>query len=97
MAGSLGLSADGLRLESQGNFSSCRANACVYAGKWMYEATLGTSGIQQIGWATLSCEFNNEEGVGDAEDSYAFDGKRVRKWCVKIRATLFAERQNSQI
>lgn len=61
--------------------------ACFYVfgcgpGKWMYEATLGTSGIQQIGWATLGCQFTNEEGVGDAADSYAFDGKRVRKWCV---------------
>ncbi|GMH38363.1 hypothetical protein BSKO_06247 [Bryopsis sp. KO-2023] len=81
--GRLGLSPDGLRLESQGNFSSCRANSCVFAGKWMYEATLGTAGIQQIGWATLGCQFTNEEGVGDASHSYAFDGKRVRKWCVE--------------
>lgn len=72
----------GLALESLGNFSSARANACVYKGRWMFEATLGTPGIQQIGWATLQCPFTNEEGVGDAPDSYAYDGKRVRKWHV---------------
>lgn len=69
-----------LHLESQTIFSSARANACVWKGRWMYEATLGTAGIQQLGWATLSCPFTNEEGVGDAADSYAYDGKRVCKW-----------------
>ena len=70
-------------MESTANFSSCRANACVYTGKWQYEATIHTAGIQQIGWATLHCQFTPEEGVGDATDSYAYDGKRIRKWHVK--------------
>lgn len=74
------------RLESLSNFSSARANSCVYGGSWMYEITLGTSGIQQIGWATLSCPFTNEEGVGDAPNSFAYDGKRVRKWSVESSA-----------
>lgn len=69
-----------LVLESQTIFSSARANSCVWKGNWMYEATLGTAGIQQLGWATISCPFTYEEGVGDAADSYAYDGKRVRKW-----------------
>ena len=43
---------------------------------------LGTCGIQQIGWATLQCPFTSEEGVGDAPDSYAWDGKRVQRWNV---------------
>lgn len=37
--------------ESLNNFSSFRANACVFAGKWMYEATIQTAwqpGIQQV-------------------------------------------------
>lgn len=51
-------------------------------GAWMYEVVLGTCGIQQIGWATMRCPFNNEEGVGDAADSYAWDGKRVQRWNV---------------
>jgi len=48
----------------------------------MYEVILGTCGIQQIGWATLQCPFTSEEGVGDAPDSYAWDGKRVQRWNV---------------
>ncbi|KAJ6288991.1 hypothetical protein OIU76_024890 [Salix suchowensis] len=61
-------------------FSSARSNACVWKGKWMYEVLLETSGAQQLGWATLYCPFTDHNGVGDADDSYAFDGKRVRKW-----------------
>jgi hypothetical protein len=45
--------------------------------------TLHTAGIQQLGWCTISCPFTPEEGVGDAPDSYAYDGKRLRKWSVK--------------
>ncbi|XP_047325557.1 E3 ubiquitin-protein ligase RKP-like [Impatiens glandulifera] len=67
-------------LESTKMFSSARANACVWKGKWMYEVTLETAGIQQIGWTTLSCNFTDHKGVGDVDDSYAFDGKRVSKW-----------------
>lgn len=51
-----------------------------------YEVTLWTSGIQQLGWATQACPFTNEEGVGDTHDSYAYDGKRVRKWNEQQRA-----------
>ncbi|KNA19170.1 hypothetical protein SOVF_064060 [Spinacia oleracea] len=69
-----------LFLESLAIFSSARANACVWEGKWMYEVMLETAGIQQLGWATISCPFTDRMGVGDAEDSYAFDGKRVKKW-----------------
>ncbi|GAV71431.1 SPRY domain-containing protein [Cephalotus follicularis] len=69
-----------LLVESLAMFSSARANACVWQGKWMYEVILETSGIQQLGWATLSCPFTDHKGVGDAEDSYAFDGRRVSKW-----------------
>lgn len=54
-------------MESHSNFSSARANACVYAGKWMYEVVLGTGGIQQIGWATLDCRFSNENGMTSVE------------------------------
>ena len=53
---------------------------CVYGGKWMYEITLLTNGIQQVGWATLDTPFTKQAGVGDSPDSYAFDGSRVKKW-----------------
>lgn len=69
-----------LLIESLAMFSSARANACVWKGKWMYEVSLETSGIQQLGWATLSCPFTEHKGVGDGEDSYAYDGRRVSKW-----------------
>lgn len=48
----------------------------------MYEVILATSGIQQIGWATIDTPFTAEEGVGDAPNSYAWDGKRVQRWNV---------------
>ncbi|KAI4345187.1 hypothetical protein L6164_012334 [Bauhinia variegata] len=69
-----------LLIESTAMFSSARANACVWKGKWMYEVMLETSGIQQLGWATVSCPFTDHKGVGDADDSYAYDGRRVSKW-----------------
>ncbi|GBG60376.1 hypothetical protein CBR_g4334 [Chara braunii] len=69
-----------LVVEGQANFSTVEANARVFDGKWMYEVTLGTSGIQQLGWATGNCPFNSDDGVGDVPNSYAFDGKRGRKW-----------------
>ncbi|KAF5765376.1 putative transcription factor C2H2 family [Helianthus annuus] len=69
-----------LLLESHGVFSSARANACVWKGKWMYEVTLETAGLQQLGWATISCSFEEHTGVGDADGSYAYDGNRVIKW-----------------
>lgn len=75
-----------LLVESFAVFSSVRFNACVWKGKWMYEVTLETSGVQQLGWATISCPFTDRKGVGDAEDSYAFDGRRVSKWNTDQRA-----------
>lgn len=69
-----------LLIESLAMFSSARANVSVWKGKWMYEVILETSGIQQLGWATVSCPFTDHKGVGDADDSYAFDGRRIKKW-----------------
>ena len=51
----------------------------------MYEVTLGTAGIMQLGWATAACQFSNEEGVGDSVDSYAYDGKRVQRWNISCK------------
>jgi hypothetical protein len=49
-----------------------------------------TAGIQQLGWATLQCQFSSEEGVGDTHNSFAYDGKRRRKW--NQRAQEYGER-----
>lgn len=64
----------------------------------MYEVTLGSPGIQQvggrvvwshsygqIGWATVEAVFSGEEGVGDVVNTYAYDGKRKRRWNVGSR------------
>jgi hypothetical protein len=69
-----------IHLLGDGNFTSARANTCVYSNKWMYEVTLGSGGIQQLGWTTINTQWNNEEGVGDHHNSYAYDGSRVKKW-----------------
>ncbi|XP_060567835.1 E3 ubiquitin-protein ligase RNF123-like [Ruditapes philippinarum] len=78
--GTLIVDQDRLGLSSQSNFSSMKANCCVYRGKWAYEVMLGSKGVMQIGWCTIKCKFSQEEGVGDTEDSYAYDGSRQRKW-----------------
>ncbi|XP_071454524.1 E3 ubiquitin-protein ligase RNF123-like [Hetaerina americana] len=71
-----------LNLISHSNFSSIRANVCLYQGKWQYEVQLGSKGVMQLGWATANCRFSQESGVGDTADSFAYDGKRLRKWNV---------------
>ncbi|XP_052781635.1 E3 ubiquitin-protein ligase RNF123-like [Mya arenaria] len=78
--GTLIVDQDRLGLCSQGNFSSMRANCCVYKGKWMFEVMLGSKGVMQVGWCTVRCKFSLEEGVGDTPDSYSYDGNRQRKW-----------------
>ncbi|KAJ8674034.1 hypothetical protein QAD02_005296 [Eretmocerus hayati] len=78
--GPLIVSSDRLTVLSQSNFSTIRANAGVYHGKWMYEVQLGSKGVIQIGWGTAQCKYNQESGVGDVINSYAYDGNRVRKW-----------------
>nr|CAD7404785.1 unnamed protein product [Timema cristinae] len=73
---------DRLSVNSQSNFSTIRANVCLYGGKWQYEIQLGSKGVMQLGWATSSCKFSQEIGVGDTVSSFAYDGNRVRKWNV---------------
>ncbi|KAJ3673347.1 hypothetical protein LUZ60_006721 [Juncus effusus] len=69
-----------LLIESIDAFTSARANKPLKEGKWMYEVLLETSGIQQLGFSTTVFPFTENKGVGDYEDSYSFDGKRVTKW-----------------
>eukprot|EP00884_Botryococcus_braunii_P014434 jgi/Botrbrau1/22992/Bobra.0030s0056.1 len=71
---------DGFELESRSNFGSVRTIGGVSKGKWQYEVILGTSRIQQLGWCTIETPFTNEAGVGDSDDSYAYDGHRMKKW-----------------
>ena len=85
-SGDVRVDTTGTSIHSRANFSSVRANTCVFEGKWSYEATLGSSGIMQLGWCTSRCPFTRENGVGDAPDSFAFDGHRMRKWNVSSAA-----------
>lgn len=66
------------------SFSTVRvdAGAALTGGSWAFEVQIYTSGIMQIGWVTEHTQYTFEDGVGDSKDSYAFDGKRVRKWNV---------------
>ena len=67
-----------------GSFSTVRvdAGAALTGGSWAFEVQIHTSGIMQIGWVTDHTQYTFEDGVGDSKDSYAYDGKRVRKWNV---------------
>ncbi len=44
----LSMGSSSLSASSTSSFSSVRANACVYTGKWQYEATVCTAGIMQV-------------------------------------------------
>ncbi|XP_018354087.1 PREDICTED: E3 ubiquitin-protein ligase RNF123 [Trachymyrmex septentrionalis] len=76
------ISPDRLSVNSQSSFSTIRANTGVFKGKWMYEVQLGSKGVMQVGWGTAQCKFNQQYGVGDTPNSYAYDGNRMRKWNV---------------
>ncbi|XP_046661819.1 E3 ubiquitin-protein ligase RNF123 isoform X1 [Homalodisca vitripennis] len=78
--GTLVMSGDRLRAQSQSNFSTVKANVCFYSGKWQYELHLESKGVMQVGWSMALGEFSPESGVGDTVYSYSFDGNRVRRW-----------------
>lgn len=63
-------------------FESFRSNVPVNKGIYYYEAKLITDGVMQIGFATKSSKFLNHEGygVGDDDESLAFDGCRSMYW-----------------
>lgn len=75
-------------------FSSLRSNVSVPRhGKWLYEVHVRTSGIMQLGWVTPLTVYTSEDGVGDSRDSFAYDGKRKRKW--NVASTEYGEQWTS--
>lgn len=48
--------------------------------RFMYEAVLGSAGLQQIGWTKPSCLWSREDGVGDFACSFGLDGFRSLLW-----------------
>lgn len=76
------LSKDRLSLTSQSAFSTLKANATVFAGKFMYEVQLKSKGVMQIGYCSSQCRFTQDTGVGDTKNSYGLDGSKKRLWHV---------------
>lgn len=76
------LSKDRLSLVSQSAFSTLKANATIFAGKFMYEVQLKSKGVMQIGFCSSQCKFTQDTGVGDTKNSYALDGSKKRLWHV---------------
>ncbi|KAF9162043.1 RING finger and SPRY domain-containing protein 1 [Mortierella sp. AD010] len=77
------ISEDGLTIRNDGStFESIRATLSVSQGKWLYEVTLITAGIMQLGWATVHCHFSPEDGTGIGDDvfGFAYDGCRNLIW-----------------
>eukprot|EP00201_Polytomella_parva_P012003 CAMPEP_0175060358 /NCGR_PEP_ID=MMETSP0052_2-20121109/12966_1 /TAXON_ID=51329 ORGANISM="Polytomella parva, Strain SAG 63-3" /NCGR_SAMPLE_ID=MMETSP0052_2 /ASSEMBLY_ACC=CAM_ASM_000194 /LENGTH=854 /DNA_ID=CAMNT_0016326055 /DNA_START=57 /DNA_END=2617 /DNA_ORIENTATION=- len=52
----------------------------VFCGKWMFEVTLFSSGIFQIGWSSHFGAYTDNEGIGDFAGTYAYDGGRLLKF-----------------
>lgn len=62
-------------VESSSSSGGVRADTAVFGkGRYYYECKILSQGLMQIGWCTLATPFNNENGVGDDETSYAYDG-----------------------
>ncbi|RWS31599.1 RING finger and SPRY domain-containing protein 1-like protein [Leptotrombidium deliense] len=79
----LKISADGLMARCDASsFESVRCTHQVSSGVWFYEATVITSGVMQIGFATKESKFMNHEGygIGDDEYSLSYDGCRQLMW-----------------
>lgn len=80
------LSKDRLSLLSQSAFSTLKANATVFAGKFMYEVQLKSKGVMQIGFCSAECRFTQDTGVGDTKSSYGLDGSKKRLWHVYTKS-----------
>lgn len=76
------MSKDRLSLLSQSAFSTLRANATVFAGRFQYEVQLKSKGVMQIGFCSAQCRFTQDTGVGDTKNSYGLDGSKKRLWHV---------------
>jgi hypothetical protein len=79
----LKVSHDGLQLRNDSHtFQGFRATRGVTAGRWFYETHILTAGVMQIGWANSKCHLDPSEGqgVGDDNNSFAYDGNRRRLW-----------------
>jgi len=79
------ISKDKLSILSQSAFSTLKANATVFGGKYMYEIQLKSKGVMQIGFCSSLCRFTQDTGIGDTKNSYGLDGSKKRLWHVWTR------------
>jgi len=80
---SISITGDGLVANNSGNnFDSVKANVKLRSGKWYYEARLDSYGTVQVGWCTgeFQPDISQGNGVGDDQNSWAYDGSRQQKW-----------------
>lgn len=75
------------KVNAHGEFLTMRATSCVFKGKWVYECTVGTIKLAQIGWCQLNTRATIEQGVGDDNTSFAFDGYRMVYWHAEAKST----------
>jgi len=79
----LKISADGLTARNDtSRFESVRCTFAITSGTYYYEVLLITPGVMQIGFATRQSKFLNHDGfgVGDDDQSFAYDGCRQLLW-----------------
>ncbi|ETV99325.1 hypothetical protein, variant [Aphanomyces invadans] len=72
-----------LSVSNRGSFGTACANVYVRGGGvWFFEVRIGTSKVIQIGWILPGFDPNPESGLGVGDDkySYAYDGRRKKKW-----------------
>lgn len=79
----LKISPDGLTARNDSSrFESVRCTYAMTSGIYYYEVTVITAGVMQIGLATKQSKFLNYDGfgVGDDDQSCAYDGCRQLLW-----------------
>lgn len=79
----LKISADGLTARNDtSRFESVRCTFAITSGTYYYEVLLVTPGVMQIGIATKQSKFLNHDGfgIGDDDQSFAYDGCRQLLW-----------------
>ncbi|KAK7583785.1 hypothetical protein V9T40_004748 [Parthenolecanium corni] len=87
----LKLSPDGIEARCDAySFESVRCTFQINHGVWYYEATILSSGVMQIGWATMDSLFRNHEGygIGDDECSISYDGCRQQLWYTALNESV---------
>ena len=62
-------------------FAAAGDGVAKVAGKWYYEYVPDHGGVAQVGWQRAGERtFSPDDGVGDNQHGWAFDGKRQKKW-----------------